>query len=111
MRIEQTCRVSSSPESVFDYLTDPANLRGWQTSKTRVEVVSEGRPRQGCRVREWTKPPGGREFEQAVEFAEFHRRVGNVSGSGVRTGMTVAMMSGDPAIPVPHILRDVVSKL
>jgi uncharacterized protein YndB with AHSA1/START domain len=54
-------------------MTDPANLRHWQTSKTRVEVLSAGRPRQGYRVREWTKPPRGKEFVQTVEFSEFER--------------------------------------
>jgi hypothetical protein len=39
----QTCTVASSPESVFD----PPNLGDWQTSKTRVEVLSEGEPRAG----------------------------------------------------------------
>ena len=73
MRFEQTFTVASSPESVFDYMTNPANLRDWQTSKTRVEVLSEGEPREGYRVREWTKAPGGKEFVQVVEFTEFDR--------------------------------------
>ena len=61
------------PEEVFDYLTNPSNLREWQTSKTRVEVLTDGPPRQGYRVREWTKPPGAKEFEQVVEFTDFDR--------------------------------------
>jgi uncharacterized protein YndB with AHSA1/START domain len=73
MRIEQTFTVAGPPEAVFDYMTDPAKLREWQTSKTRVEPLVEGPPRQGFRVREWTKPPGAREFEQVVEFTEFDR--------------------------------------
>ena len=73
MRIAQTFQVASSPERVFDYMTDPANLRDWQTSKTRVEVLSDGPPRPGFRVREWTKVPGRAEFEQVVEFAAFER--------------------------------------
>lgn len=73
MRIEQTFTVASAPESVFDYMTNPANLRRWQTSKTRVEVESDGPPGPGFRVREWTKPPAGKEFEQLVEFTEFER--------------------------------------
>ena len=55
MRIAQTFQVASSPERVFDYMTDPANLRDWQTSKTRVEVLSDGPPGPGFRVRQWTK--------------------------------------------------------
>jgi uncharacterized protein YndB with AHSA1/START domain len=73
MRIEQTFGVARSPESVFDYVTNPANLQDWQTSKTRVEVLSEGEPRAGYRIREWTKVPGRSEFEQVVEFAQFER--------------------------------------
>jgi uncharacterized protein YndB with AHSA1/START domain len=73
VRIEQTFTVASSPESVFDYMTDPANLRDWQTSKTKVEPLAEGPPRLGYRVREWTKPPGRKEFAQVVEFTEFDR--------------------------------------
>jgi uncharacterized protein YndB with AHSA1/START domain len=73
MRIEETFTVARPPEAVFDYMTDATNLRDWQTSKTRVEPVSEGPPRQGYQVREWTKPPGGKEFVQLVEFTEFDR--------------------------------------
>jgi uncharacterized protein YndB with AHSA1/START domain len=73
MRITQTFTVASAPESVFDYVTDPANLREWQTSKTRVEPLTDGPPRHGFKVREWTKPPGAKEFEQVVEFTEFER--------------------------------------
>lgn len=73
MRVEQTFTVASSPEAVFDYLTDPAHLRDWQTSKTQVEPLTEGPPREGFRVREWTKGPGGKVFEQVVEFIEFER--------------------------------------
>lgn len=73
MRIEQTFTVASSPESVFDYMTDPANLSDWQTSKTRVEPISEGPPGLRYRIREWTKPQVGKEFEQVVEFTVFDR--------------------------------------
>ena len=73
MRIEQTFQVASSPEAVFDYMTNPENLRDWQTSKTRVEVLTDGPPRAGFRVREWTKVPGRKEFEQVVEFTQFER--------------------------------------
>jgi uncharacterized protein YndB with AHSA1/START domain len=73
MRIAQTFTVAKPPETVFDYVVDPANLAAWQTSKTRVEPLTEGPPRQGYRVREWTKPPGRKEFEQVVEFVQFDR--------------------------------------
>jgi uncharacterized protein YndB with AHSA1/START domain len=73
VRIEQTFKVASSPESVFDYMTNPENLRDWQTSKTRVEALTAGPPRAGYRLREWTKVPGRKEFEQLVEFTQFVR--------------------------------------
>ena len=45
MRIEQSFSVSRPPEVVFDYLTNPANLAAWQTSKTSVEQLTAGAPR------------------------------------------------------------------
>ena len=73
MRVEETFSVGRPPEAVFDYLTDPANLADWQTSKISVEALTDGPPRLGTRVRERTKAPGGREFTQVVEFTEFDR--------------------------------------
>ena len=73
MRIEETFHVAQPPELVFDYMTDPANLADWQTVKTKVEPLTEGPPRQGTRIRERTKPPVGREFDQIVEFTKFER--------------------------------------
>jgi uncharacterized protein YndB with AHSA1/START domain len=71
--VEQTFLVSRPPGVVFDYLTNPSNLADWQTSKTSVEQLTDGAPRLGTRIRERTKPPGGKEFEQVVEFTEFER--------------------------------------
>jgi uncharacterized protein YndB with AHSA1/START domain len=73
VRITETFVVDAPPEAVFDYLVNPSNLREWQTSKTSVEQLSAGPPGLGTRVRERTKPPGGKEFEQIVEFTEFDR--------------------------------------
>jgi carbon monoxide dehydrogenase subunit G len=73
MRVEQEFRVERSPEEVFDYLTDHSKLAEWQTSKTSVEPLTEGPARLGTRVRERTRQPGGKEFEQVVEFTEFDR--------------------------------------
>ena len=73
MRIEQTFTIAAPPERVFDYMTDPANLASWQTSKTSVEQLTPGPAGLGTRVRERTKPPGGKEFEQIVQFTEFDR--------------------------------------
>ena len=73
MRFEQRVQIRRPPEQVFDYVTDPANLAAWQTHKTRVEPLSDAPPGPGTRIREWTKPPGMKEFEQLVEFTEFER--------------------------------------
>lgn len=73
MRVAETFAVGRPPEVVFDYLTNPSNLAEWQTSKTSVEQLTDGPPRLGTRVRERTRGPGGREFEQVVEFSEFER--------------------------------------
>jgi uncharacterized protein YndB with AHSA1/START domain len=73
MRITETFVVAASLEAVFDYMTNPANLAQWQTSKTSVQQLTDGPPGLGTRVRERTKPPGAKEFEQVVEFTEFDR--------------------------------------
>ncbi len=73
MRVTQTFIVDAAPEVVFDYVTNPSNLRAWQTSKTSVEQLTDGPPGVGTQVQERTKPPGGKEFEQIVEFTEFDR--------------------------------------
>ena len=73
MRVEQSFDVARAPEDVFDYLTDPAKVASWQTAKTRVEQLTDGPPGLGTRVRETTRQPGGREFDQVVEFTAFDR--------------------------------------
>jgi len=73
VRLEQTFSIRRPPEIVFDYLTNPSNLAEWQTSKTSVEQLTDGPPQLGTRVRERTRGPGGKEFEQVVEFTEFDR--------------------------------------
>ncbi len=73
MRIEETFSVGKPPEVVFDYITDPANLAAWQTTKTFVEPLTDGPPRLGSRFREGTKPPLGREFSMVTEFTGFDR--------------------------------------
>jgi len=73
MRIEETFSVAREPEQVFDYLTDPATLPDWQTTKVSVEQITPGPPAQGSRFREVTKAPGGKQFEQVTEFTELDR--------------------------------------
>jgi uncharacterized protein YndB with AHSA1/START domain len=73
MRIADTFVVDAPPEAVFDYVVQASNLAAWQTTKTYVEQLTDGPPGLGTRVKERTKPPGGKEFEQIVEFTEFDR--------------------------------------
>jgi uncharacterized protein YndB with AHSA1/START domain len=73
MHVQQTFRIGARPERVFDYMTDPANLAQWQTTKTSVEQITPGSPQLGTRFRKRTKPPAGKEFEQIVEYTEFDR--------------------------------------
>lgn len=47
VRISETFVVGAPPEAVFDYMTNPANLRDWQTTKTLVEQLTEGPPSLG----------------------------------------------------------------
>jgi carbon monoxide dehydrogenase subunit G len=73
MRFEETFSVGRPPTVVFDYVIQPGNLADWQTSKTFVEQITDGPPRLGTRVRERTKVPGRKEWEQIVEVVEFER--------------------------------------
>lgn len=73
MRITESFVAAAPPDVVFDYMTAPSKLANWQTSKTLVEPLTEGPTRLGTRVRERTKPPWGKEFEQVVEFTELDR--------------------------------------
>jgi uncharacterized protein YndB with AHSA1/START domain len=73
MHVEETLTVARSPEVVFDYMTDPANLSSWQTSNRSVEKLTERPVGSGPRFREHTKPPLGQEFEQVTEYTAFDR--------------------------------------
>jgi uncharacterized protein YndB with AHSA1/START domain len=83
MRIEQTFTVARAPDEVFSYMTDPANLAAWQTSKVDVLALTDGPPRLGYRVRERTKV-GLRQWDQVVEFTEFEP--GRVFGTHIVEG-------------------------
>jgi carbon monoxide dehydrogenase subunit G len=70
MRIEETFSVRRPPLEVFGYMTDPAKLAEWQTSKVAVQPLTDGPPRLGYRIKERTKV-GLRQWDQVVEFSEF----------------------------------------
>jgi uncharacterized protein YndB with AHSA1/START domain len=73
LRVEQTFSIKRPPQVIFDYVVQAGNLADWQPSKTFAEQITDGPPRLGTRIRERTKMPGGKEWEQIVEFAEFER--------------------------------------
>ena len=73
LRVEETFSIERPPQAIFDYVVQADNLADWQTSKTFAEQITDGPPRLGTRIRERTKMPGGKEWEQIVEFAEFER--------------------------------------
>ncbi len=58
MRIEESFTVGRPPEQVFDYLTDPATLADWQTTKSTVEQLTPGPPGKGTRFREVDQAAG-----------------------------------------------------
>jgi hypothetical protein len=68
VKFSETIVIGAPPEAVFDYMTNLATLRDWQTTRTSVKQLTDGPPSLGTRVRERTKPPGAKEFEQIVEF-------------------------------------------
>jgi uncharacterized protein YndB with AHSA1/START domain len=73
MRVEETFHIDRTPEEVFDFMVEPSNLPKWQTAKTDVHALTPGRPGPGMQICERTKGPGGREWEQIVEFTTFER--------------------------------------
>jgi uncharacterized protein YndB with AHSA1/START domain len=70
MRITESFTVARPPEEVFAFMVEPGNLAKWQTIKTFVEPLTDGRPRLGYRVREGNRV-GPRRWEHVVEFVEF----------------------------------------
>jgi len=73
LRLQETFSIARPPEEVFDYVIQADNLADWQTSKTFVEQLTDGPTRLGTRLRERTKVPGRKEWEQIVEVVEFER--------------------------------------
>jgi uncharacterized protein YndB with AHSA1/START domain len=70
VRIAQTFTIAAPPGSVFAFMVEPGNLARWQTVKTYVTPLDDGRPRRGYRIREGTKV-GPREWDQVAEYTEF----------------------------------------
>jgi carbon monoxide dehydrogenase subunit G len=65
MRIEETFFVQRAPEVVFDYVTNPAKLASWQTTKRSVEALSG--------VMKLLEPVAARMMSR--QFAGYHRNL------------------------------------
>ena len=70
MRAELTVEIARTPEDVFAYLTDPANLPVWQSGVHSAEL--EGEPAAGSRIRE-SRHMLGRELHTTLEIDDEER--------------------------------------
>ena len=68
--VEETVQIDRSPQEVFDFLTDAANLPVWDTTTVRAEQVGSEPAGVGTRTRGTSKIVG-KEFEWATEVTEF----------------------------------------
>lgn len=69
MRAELTIEIARTPEEVFAYLTDVANLTVWQSGVHAAEIEGGGEPRAGARISE-SRRLLGRELHTTLEIAE-----------------------------------------
>jgi carbon monoxide dehydrogenase subunit G len=81
--LEQSVAVDRPPETVFDYLADPAHYVEWQPAVERVELIGDARPGPGIRLRLLVRGPGP-PVEAEAEITAFERpgRLGLRSLSG-----------------------------
>lgn len=70
MRAEVAVEIARSPEEVFAYLTDVANLSEWQSDVRGAELVGGGAPRAGARIAE-SRHLFGRELRLTLEIAAY----------------------------------------
>jgi carbon monoxide dehydrogenase subunit G len=70
VRAELTVEIARTPEEVFDYLTDVANLPLWQSGVHSATL--EGEPGAGARIRE-SRHMLGRELQTTLEIEEHER--------------------------------------
>ena len=70
MRAELTIEIARTPEEVFAYLTDVANLTAWQSGVHAAEIVGGGEPRAGARIAE-SRQLLGRDVHTTLEIAEY----------------------------------------
>ena len=70
MRVELTIEIARTPEEVFAYLSDVANLTAWQSGVHAAEIAGGGEPRVGARIAE-SRHLLGRELHTTLEIAEY----------------------------------------
>ena len=69
MHAELTIEIARTPEDVFAYLTDVANLTEWQSGVHSAEIEGGGEPRAGSRILE-SRHLLGRELRTTLEISE-----------------------------------------
>jgi carbon monoxide dehydrogenase subunit G len=70
MRAELSIEVARTPDDVFAYLTDVANLPAWQSGVHVAQIEDAGEPRVGARIRE-SRHMLGRELDTTLEITEY----------------------------------------
>ena len=70
VRAVLTIEVARTPEDVFAYLTDVANLPAWQSGVHTAQIEDAGAPRIGARIRE-SRHMLGRELNTTLEITEY----------------------------------------
>jgi carbon monoxide dehydrogenase subunit G len=70
VRAQLTIEIERTPEEVFAFLTDVANLPVWQSGVRSAEIVGGGEPQAGARIVE-SRHLLGRELETTLEIAEY----------------------------------------
>lgn len=65
-----TTEIARPPAEVFAFATDPTQLPRWQTNTVSAAPEEPGPLRDGSRLREVHRGPGGREMESLVEVSE-----------------------------------------
>jgi carbon monoxide dehydrogenase subunit G len=70
VRAELTIEVARTPEDVFAYLTDVANLPAWQSGVHSAQIEDAGPPRTGARIRE-SRHMLGRELNTTLEITGY----------------------------------------
>ena len=66
---QRTVRIERDPETVFAFLTDPANDRSWRSGVK--EMSASGAPGVGRRIHQVVAGPGGRGINADIEVTGY----------------------------------------